>query len=244
MQRIYLEEFGTRSVSIAYGANIEKSSNPDVVRKYGLEPSQYYVVASRLVPENNADLIVDAFKHVRTDRLLAIAGNANYRSDFVDNLKRTTDGRVRFLGHINNPDDVKELHCNAYAYLHGHSLGGTNPALLKALGYGNCVLALNTAFNQETLQGYGLLFDRDPMDLARKIQQVEDHPEQAAEFRLAAPRRINEAYTWEKITDQYEELFSELASGEDPTRVHSSLRAPIVAHPQPVIAREKVSESL
>ncbi|MBV9888416.1 MAG: DUF1972 domain-containing protein [Acidobacteria bacterium] len=246
MQRIYMEEFGTRSVSIAYGANIEESKNPDVVRKYGLKPSQYYLIASRLVPENNADLIVDAFKHVRTPRLLAIAGNANYRSEFVDNLKRTTDGRVRFLGHINSPDDVKELHCNAYGYIHGHSLGGTNPALLKALGYGNCVLALNTAFNRETLQGYGLSFDRDPLDLAQKIQHIEDHPELAAELRLAAPRRITEAYTWEMIADQYEELFLELASGEDPTRVHSNLRAPIVAQPQPqpVIARENLSKSL
>jgi glycosyltransferase involved in cell wall biosynthesis len=243
MQRIYLEEFGTRSVSIAYGANIEKSANPDIVRKYGLEPFQYYLIASRLVPENNADLIVQAFERVRTPRLLAIAGNANYRSDFVDNLKRTTDRRVLFLGHVSNPDHVKELHCNAYGYIHGHSLGGTNPALLKALGFGNCVLALNTPFNQEVLQDYGVLFERDPIDLARQLQYIEDHPEQAAEFRLAAPRRIRDTYTWETIADQYEELFLELASGEDPTRVHSSLRTPIVAHPQPVIARESVSKS-
>jgi glycosyltransferase involved in cell wall biosynthesis len=242
MQRIYLEEFGTRSVSIAYGANIEKSTNADNVRKYGLEPFQYYLVASRLVPENNADLIVQAFERVRTPRLLAIAGGANYRSDFVDNLKRTADGRVRFLGHINNSDHVKELHCNAYGYIHGHSLGGTNPALLKALGFGNCVLALNTAFNREALQDYGVLFERDPIDLARKLQHTEDHPEQAAEYRLRAPDRIREAYTWEKITDQYEELFLELASGEDPTQVHSSLHTAIAPQPEAVTASVSVSK--
>ena len=223
MRRIYLDEFGTPSVSIAYGANVEKSVNPDVVKQYGLEPSRYYLVASRLVPENNADLIVRAFEKVTTKRLLAIAGNANYRSAFVDQLKETKDPRVKFLGHVANPEHVKELHCNAYAYIHGHSLGGTNPALLKALGYGNCVLALGTAFNKEVLQDYGILFENNPLDLTDKLQQIEDHPEIAARYGLRAPERIREAYTWEAITDQYEELFLQLANGQDPTKVHSSI---------------------
>jgi glycosyltransferase involved in cell wall biosynthesis len=223
MRRIYLEEFGTPSVSIAYGANIEKSANPEVVRQYGLEPSGYYLVASRLVPENNADLVVRAFEKVKTPRLLAIAGNANYRSAFVDRLKETKDTRVKFLGHVRNAEHVKELHCNAYAYVHGHSLGGTNPALLKALGCGNCVLALGTAFNQEVLKDYGILFENDALDLTRKMQSIEDHPEIAAEYRVRAPHRIREAYTWGNITDQYEELFLQLANGQDPTKVHSTI---------------------
>jgi len=242
MQRIYREEFGTRSVSIAYGANIETSENPHVVREYGLEPFQYYLIASRLVPENSADLIVRGFEQVHTSRVLAIAGSANYRSEFVEQLKRTSNHRVKFLGHVSNPEHVKELHCNAYGYIHGHSLGGTNPALLKGLSCRNCVFALNTAFNREVLQDYGILFERDPIDLARKLQHMEDHPEQAAEYRLRAPCRIREAYTWEKITDQYEELFLELASGEDPTQVHSSLHAAIAPQPEPVTASVSASK--
>ena len=134
MQRIYLEQFGTRSACIAYGSEHRASTNPDVVRQYGLEPFEYYLIASRLVPENNADLIVRGFERLRTNRLLAIAGDANYRSAFVDALKQTRDPRVRFLGHVGNSDHVKELHCNCYGYIHGHSVGGTNPALLKAFG--------------------------------------------------------------------------------------------------------------
>jgi glycosyltransferase involved in cell wall biosynthesis len=243
MQRIYLEEFGTRSVSIAYGANVETSANPDVVREYGLQPFQYYLIASRLVPENNADLIVRAFEQVRTTRLLAIAGSANYRSEFVERLKQTSSQQVRFLGHVSNTEHVKELHCNAYGYIHGHSLGGTNPALLKALGYGNCVLALNTAFNLEVIQDYGILFERDSVDLTRKLQRIEDHPEQAAEYRLRAPARVREAYTWEKITDQYEELFLELSSGEDPTQVHSSLHRARAPREQSATAGVSASKS-
>jgi glycosyltransferase involved in cell wall biosynthesis len=190
MRRIYLEEFNTPSACIAYGANIGTTTNPAVVQKYGLKPFQYYLVLSRMVPENNADLIVRAFERVRTSRILAIAGDANYRSAFVDRLKQTRDGRVRFIGHIGSTDDVKELHCNAYAYVHGHSLGGTNPSLLTALGCGNCVLALNTPFNAEVLQDYGVLFEHAPADLTTRLQYIEDHAEVAAKYRIRAPQRI------------------------------------------------------
>jgi len=243
MRQVYLKEFSTPSVSIAYGANIETSANAKVVHKYGLEPFQYYLVASRLVPENNADLIVQAFEKVGTQRVLAIAGNSNYRSAFVDRLRETKDPRVKFLGHVGNAEHVKELHCNAYAYVHGHSLGGTNPALLKALGYGNCVLALGTVFNREVLQDYGVSFERDAADLARKIQHIEDHPEVAAEYRTRAPQRIREAYTWEMITDQYEELFLLLASGQDPTSVHSNVTlAPATELQAALVAAGKENE--
>jgi len=243
MRQVYLKEFSTPSVSIAYGANIETSTNAKVVHKYGLEPFQYYLVASRLVPENNADLIVQAFEKVGTQRALAIAGDANYRSAFVDRLRETKDPRVKFLGHVGNAEHVKELHCNAYAYVHGHSLGGTNPALLKALGYGNCVLVLGTVFNREVLQDYGVLFERDAADLARKIQHIEDHPEVAAEYRTRAPQRIREAYTWEMIADQYEELFLLLASGQDPTSVHSNVtRAPVAELQAALVTAGKENE--
>ena len=102
-------------------------------------------------------------------------------------------------------------------------MGGTNPSLVKALGYGNCILALNTQFNAEVLQQYGILFESDT-DLASKLADLERRPEVAAEYRRAAPNRIREAYTWDRITDQYEELFLELAAGQDPTQVHSSLQ--------------------
>jgi glycosyltransferase involved in cell wall biosynthesis len=233
MRRIYLNDFHTPNVCIAYGANLATSADPTIVRKYGLEPFQYYLVLSRLVPENNADLIVRAFERVRTSRVLAIAGHENYRSAFVDRLRQTSDQRVRFIGHVGSADDVEELHCNAYGYIHGHSLGGTNPALLTALGCGNCVLALRTPFNMEVLQRYGILFERDPSDLAAKLQHIEDHPEVAAQYRSCAAERIRDAYTWERITDQYEELFLQLAAGEDPSRVHSTLTLDSSVMPEP-----------
>jgi glycosyltransferase involved in cell wall biosynthesis len=216
MQRIYLEQFGTRSVCIAYGANIETSINPEAVRQYGLEPFGYYLIASRLVPENSADLIVRAFERFRSDRILAIAGDANYRCSFVDALRRTQDRRVRFLGHVSDSEHVKELHCNCYGYIHGHSVGGTNPALLKALGYGNLVLALDTPFNRQVMERHGILFKNDADDLASKLQFVDDQPQVAERYRRQATQRILEEYTWDHITDQYEDYFYRLVAGEKP----------------------------
>jgi hypothetical protein len=92
MRRIYLEEFGTPSACIAYGASIESSKNPDVAREYRLEPFQYYLIASCMVPENGAGVIIRAFEKVRTERLLAIARAANYRRGFVEQLKQTSQG--------------------------------------------------------------------------------------------------------------------------------------------------------
>lgn len=228
MHRVYVDDFHTPSACIAYGANIDTSKDPDVVRQYGLTPGQYYLIASRMVPENNADLIVEAFNGMKTGKILAIAGNANYKSDFVEKLKRDAGPNVKFLGHIGSFERVKELHCNCYAYVHGHMMGGTNPALLKALGYGNMVLALHTFFNEEVVQEYGILFEKNVDDLRSKLQYIEDNPELAAEYRRRAPDRIREAYTWEQITDQYEEMFLQLAAGDDPTRMHST----VVSNPE------------
>jgi len=222
MRDLYLNEFKTPSACIAYGGNIEGSEHPEIVRQYGLEPGNYYLIASRLVPENNAALIVEGFRKAPTQRLLAIAGDANYRSSFIDELKANAGDQVRFLGHVGNIEHVKELHCNCYAYIHGHMMGGTNPALLKALGFGNCILAHENPFNAEVLGEYGLLF-RDAADLAAKIQLIENKPEVAEDLRRRAPDRIRTVYSWDKITDQYEELFYQLAAGENPTQVHSSV---------------------
>lgn len=210
MQRIYREEFGTSSTCIAYGANIEGSERPEIVRQYGLEPFRYYLIASRMVPENNPDLIIKAFEQLKTDKILAIAGGVNYRSEFLDSLRKTRDPRILFLGHVGDADHVKELHCNAYAYVHGHSLGGTNPSLVKAMGYGNCIVALNTPFNREVLGDYGIIFEKSIQDLLQKLQFVEQNPDITQQYRARVPNRIREAYTWEHITDQYEQFFDEL----------------------------------
>jgi glycosyltransferase involved in cell wall biosynthesis len=212
MRRRYLGEFGAESVAIAYGANIETSEHPEILEQYGVKPGGYFFIACRLVPDNNVDLILQAFSQVKTEKKFAVAGGVPYKSPYADRLKQVADGRALFLGHIDNWHHIKELHCNAYAYVHGHEFGGTNPTLLKALGFGNCVLALNTVFNRETLAGgYGILYEKDVEDLRHKMQAIVDEPERQAAMAQRAPDRIREAYTWEHITDQYEALFRQVS---------------------------------
>lgn len=217
MKRLYLKAFGIDTEYIAYGANIEPSEHPEVLGRYGLEPRGYYLIASRLVPDNNADLILDAFVRSNTERKLAIAGGADYRGNtleraFIDKLKALANDRVLFLGHIDNSDHIKELHHHCFAYVHGHQFGGINPSLLKALGFSNCILALNTPFNSEVLDGgrYGVLFEKEPADLRDKINVLEAHPEQAEQFRQRATEPIRDRFNWDRIAQQYLDLFERM----------------------------------
>ena len=213
IQDYYVERYKTPSTFIAYGAHVESSERPEILDEYGLEPGEYFFVASRLEPENNADTTIAAFERVKTDKYLVIAGGANWKSPFVERLQRTRDPRVKLLGPIYKPGHIHELHANCYAYVHGNEVGGTNPALLKALGYGNCVLSLDVAFNAEVVADAAVLYRKDPDDLASKMQMLVDDPGLAQNYRERAPQRIKEAYQWPMVGDDYESLFQRLVDG-------------------------------
>lgn len=217
MHRLYAREFGIDSTYIAYGANIEYSNDSNIVRQYGLEPGSYYLIASRLVPDNNADIIIEGFVQSNSSKVLAIAGGADYKGNtveqkFIEKIRAIANDRVKFLGHINNSQHIIELHCNAFAYIHGHQYGGINPALLKSLGCGNLVLANETPFNKEVLANgeYGVLFQKNSKSVAEKMKYLEQNTSLCDDFRLKARGRIEKAFTWEKITNQYIELFDSL----------------------------------
>jgi glycosyltransferase involved in cell wall biosynthesis len=141
-----------------------------------------------------------------------IAGGANYDSPFHRKLRSMEGENVILTGHIDDQEVIKELHCNCFAYLHGHSVGGTNPSLLKAMGYGNCILALDTVFNREVLADGGIFFPRDVHVLSQQIRDIEADPARVAELRRMGPERIRANYTWEKIAGQYDQLFREVAA--------------------------------
>ena len=212
MRKFYLDEFGKETTMIAYGAYIESSENPELIAPFGVERDGYYLIASRLIPENHADLIMEGFLESGTTRKLVIAGGANYDSPFHRRLRELANESVIFTGHINDQRVIKELHCNCFAYVHGHSVGGTNPSLLKAMGYGNCILALDTVFNSEVLGGTGLLFAKDSAAVAGTMRRIEGDPGLVAKLRTAGPKRIAAEYTWDKISAQYDALFREVAS--------------------------------
>ncbi len=213
MRTIYRDEFHQETTMIAYGAYVESSEHPQLIEQFGVEPNAYYLIASRLIPENHADLIILGFIESGTSKKLVIAGGANYDSPFHRRLREIANDRVIFTGHIHDQSVIKELHCNCFAYVHGHSVGGTNPSLLKAMGYGNCILALDTVFNREVLADAGLFFPKDSRALAEQMRRIEGDRALVEELRRKGPQRIEKEYTWDKVSDQYDRLFREVASG-------------------------------
>ena len=210
IKEYYLNKYNTDSTFIAYGANIEKSTKVELLIEYGLKPDEYLFVASRLEPENNADITVRAMELLQTNKKLVIAGGANYKSEYIKSIMNTNDERIIFLGPVYAEGHIKELHCNCFAYIHGNEVGGTNPALLKAMGYGNMVFASDNVFNNEVLSDAGISYKKDPSDLATKLQKIIDNPEIREEYKHKAVNRIKQCYTWEKITNDYIKLFKSL----------------------------------
>jgi glycosyltransferase involved in cell wall biosynthesis len=214
IQAYYERRWKTSSTFIAYGAHVTGSERPEILAEYGLERDSYFLTASRLEPENNADLAVRAFAQVRTDKKLVFVGGANYDSRFVRELRQTPDPRVVFLGPVYKPGHIRELHCGAFAYVHGNEVGGTNPALLKAMGYGNCVLALDVPFNAEVVADGALLYRKDPMDLAAKMRRLLDDPELVRGLRQRARERVRAAYRWEQVVLDYERVLERAVAGD------------------------------
>jgi len=209
MQKIYEKEFNSKSTVIAYGANIRYSKNKTLIKRWGLEEHNYYLIVGRLIPDNNADLIVNAFLNSHSKKKLVIVGDVPYKDDYAQKIKSIKDERLIFTGYVTNQDELAELYHNSFAYFHGHEFGGTNPSLLKALAYGCAVLALDTVFSREVLDNgkYGMFFKKDMNNLTKLINNIEQNPNQLISFRENARQRIIENYTWEKITEEYITLF-------------------------------------
>src|SRR5436190_3144114 len=215
IQEYYLARHHAISTMIAYGAEIERRPDP-LVRRWRVEPNRYVLYVSRLEPENNAHLVIEAFKKVRTAHKLLIVGDAPYAHDYINDLKARARGdkRIIFTGFVFG-QDYRALQQNAYCYVHGTEVGGTHPALLEAMGFGNCVLTLSAPENMEAVGDAAILY-QDESDLVRKLQRVLRDGSLVHSFRNRAQARVQEHYTWDRVVDQYEQLFAEMAGLPQP----------------------------
>jgi glycosyltransferase involved in cell wall biosynthesis len=202
---------------IAYGAEIERRIDPSV-RRWRVEPNRYVLYVSRLEPENNAHLVIEAFKRVRTGHKLLIVGDAPYARDYIADLKARArrDKRIVFTGFVFGRD-YRALQQNAYCYVHATEVGGTHPALLEAMGFGNCVLTLAAPENIEAIGDAGIAY-ADEADLADKLQKVLRDGSLVQAYRNRAQARVKEAYDWDYVVDRYEELFAKMAGLPLPSR--------------------------
>ena len=216
IQDYYLARHNAPSTMIAYGSEVERRPDRDTVRKWRVEPNRYVLYVSRLEPENNAHLVIEAFKKVRTAYRLLIVGDAPYAEQYIDSLKASARGdkRIVFTGFVFG-QDYRALQQNAYCYVHATEVGGTHPALLEAMGYGNCVLTLATPENMEVVGEAGVPYI-DEFDLAEKLKRVLRDGSLVQAYRNRAQQRIQKHYDWETVVDQYEQLFARMSGQEMP----------------------------
>ena len=202
IQDYYARAYGRRTDYFPYGTDLEPVPDDGTLARVGLKPGRYVLYVSRLEPENNAHVVIDAYARVTSDLPLAIVGDAPYASDYIAGLHTTADPRVRFLGAIYG-DGYRVLRSHAAAYVQATEVGGTHPALVEAMGFGNTILANDVPEHRETLGEAGLYY-RGPEALARELQAVLDDPDTARELGRRAHERATELYGWDAITDAYE----------------------------------------
>jgi len=212
MRNVYLELFNKDSKVIAYGADISKSKNADLINKWNIKQREYYLVIGRLIPDNNADLIINGFLSSKSKKKLVIVGDVTYKDKYANNLKSINDERLIFTGYVNNQEVLAELYHNCYVYIHGHQYGGTNPTMIKALAYQTAILALETSFNKEMLQNerFGLFFKKQVKSVSEMINYCENKISLINELRLNSINGITKKYDWDFITQDYLEVFRNL----------------------------------
>jgi glycosyltransferase involved in cell wall biosynthesis len=210
IQNYYLAKHKAASTMIAYGSEVERKPDRSTVRKWRVEPNRYVLYVSRLEPENNAQLVIEAFKRVRTAYRLLIVGDAPYAEHYINDLKSRAKGdkRIVFTGFVFG-QDYRALQQNAYCYVHATEVGGTHPALLEAMGYGNCVLTLDTPENMEVVGEAGIPYANE-FDLTDKLQRVLRDGSLVHAYRNRAQLRVQKHYEWDHVVDQYEQLFGRM----------------------------------
>lgn len=202
----YRQTYGADSTFIPYGAPTGKLASTASLQRLGLEPERYVLYVTRFEPENNPLLVRRAFEQVDTDLKLALIGDAPYAEGYIKQVRDTRDPRIVIPGAVYG-DGYHELQSHSFAYVHATEVGGTHPALIEAMGRGAVVLYLMTPENHEVAGGAGIPFHSEAELVLRLREVLAMSTEQRQCFRDAALARVLERYSWESVTDTYEQLF-------------------------------------
>lgn len=206
-----------KTTFIAYGAETRKSALADNDERLlswykcrGLKPHEYYLVVGRFVPENNYEIMIREFIQSKSQRDFAIITNVN--DQFLGKLEKKvhfkSDKRIKFVGTVYDQDLLMKLRENAYGYLHGHEVGGTNPSLLEALASTDLNLLLDVGFNREVAEGAAVYWSKEYGDLSGLIDRADKYDvEILADYGRRAKKRIKDAYSWQYICERYAEDF-------------------------------------
>ena len=206
----------SKTTFIAYGTDLNLSSLTDQTTKvrdffnqWQSKEKNYYLIVGRFVPENNYESIIREFMKSQTQRDLLIV--CNYQGNvYFDELRNKTgfdqDKRIKFVGTVYDQELLKYIRNQAFAYIHGHEVGGTNPGLLEALAQTDLNLVLDVDFNHQVAKETAFYWQKADASLVALIDQV-DMKADFCQLGQAAKENMKENYTWEKIVGEYEELF-------------------------------------
>lgn len=214
IQDYYLRMYGKPATMIPYGATVGRVESREVLDRFGVQPQEYLLYVSRLEPENNVHLVIEAFKQVETAKKLVIVGDAPYSEGYKNHLQELAAGdeRIIFTGYVFG-QGYKEFQSHAYAYVMAMEVGGTHPSLVEAMGFGNCVIVNGTPENVEVVGDAALVYRKnDITDMAAYMRLVLADPALVKSYQMKAQARINKYYSWEAVTDAYEALFVSLVN--------------------------------
>lgn len=203
----YAQKYGFHSEYIPYGAPVERLSSQDVLGRLGIKPREYLLYVSRLEPENNADLVMEAHSLSGLRFPLVVVGDAPYNAGYIRRLERLSRGKNILLPGAIYGRGYRELLSHCLCYVYGGEVGGTHPGLLEAMGTGSVLIVNDIPENRETVGEAGLFYPlNDVASLSRLMTQVCTNPESYRHFSRKAQEWVRECYDWEKVTDDYEDL--------------------------------------
>jgi len=212
VQAYYEEEYHIKPHYIPYGSEVEIKPPGEFLKKYQLDANQYLLFVGRLVPENNIHHLVQAFRDLDTNMKCVIVGDASYADEYKTSLQHLAgeDQRIIFTGYVFG-EGYYELGSNAYIFVETSGVGGTHPAVVEAMAFGNCVVVNNTPENLETIGNAGFSYDGKigAQSLIEKLGALISDSEIVHAYQNKARVRARMNYSWESVTDQYEELFQQ-----------------------------------
>jgi glycosyltransferase involved in cell wall biosynthesis len=221
VQAYYQGRYNSNPPYIPYGSEVEILPSGETLARFELQPWQYILYVGRLVPENCAHHLVEAFQGLNTDFKCVIVGDAPYAEDYIASLKAKarSDPRIVLTGYVFGKG-YHELGSSAYIFVETSGVGGTHPALLEAMSFGNCVVVNNTPENLETIGDAGLSYDGKlgAPALRRRLQELIEHPDIVDKYRDKAHQRVRLVYSWQTVTEQYEDLMYKLLTQNEQKR--------------------------
>ena len=207
LQQYYRDHYHRETTYIPNGATATLRRAPIRLAKWDLLPSNYVLFLGRLSPEKNCHLLIEAFEKTSTDMKLVLAGGSSHSDSYVENLRRHSSSRIRFLPWVSG-EDFEELLSNAALFVLPSALEGLSLALLEAMAAGVCVLASDIPENREVIQTTGYTFrSGDLDDLQRMLDVLVHNPELRRQAAARERQRIQDHYQWPEIAQSIEQTY-------------------------------------